>query len=96
MARSKTEDLPAMDGPGVGKIKDKRLESLADEHVDVKSRKAELASELTAIDGKIIDRMIEIGVKVFTYSDKRVKIVEGKDKVSVVTVETGDDDDKDE
>lgn len=74
------------DQPGVGVVKDKVLDRLADEFSEKKEQKAELATEMTAIEGKIIDRMIEKNIKVYRYSDREVRIKDGKSHIKVKTV----------
>lgn len=86
MPRPKTQDLPGVEGPGVAPVKDKKLEALADSFVDKRDDKAALAEEMTAIESKIIDRMVELGTREFKYADKVVTIKTGGAHVKVKTV----------
>lgn len=89
---AKTEDLPGVEGPGVSPVKDKKLNALADEFTEKRDEKANLAEEMTGIETKILDRMDEIGVRVFKYADRVVTIKDGKRHVKIKQVKTGDED----
>lgn len=84
--RPKEEDLPGVEGPGVAPVKDKRLEGLADDFVEDRDAKSELAEKMTATEAKIIDRMLELNIREFKYADKVVRIKPNKTHVSVKTV----------
>lgn len=86
MARPKAQDLPGVEGEGVAPVKDKKLEALADSFVDKRDEKAQLAEQMTAIESKIIDRMVELGTREFKYADKVVTIKIGATHAKVKTV----------
>lgn len=83
-----SEQLDALEneGAGVGKVKDKVLDRLADEYTETRDAKADLAETMTKIEGKIIDRMIEKQIQVYRYADKQVTVKQGKAHVKIKTV----------
>ncbi len=83
---AKQMDALENEQPGVGVVKDKRLNSLADSFCDDRDAKAELATKMTATEAKIIERMQELGVTIFRYSDREVRLKAGKNHVKVKTV----------
>jgi exonuclease VII large subunit len=96
MAKQKQTDALEEGGPGVGIVKDSKLNALADEFVELRDEKAKMAEQMTAIEAKILDRMQEKGIKVFRYADKQVSIKDGKAHVKIKQVKvdgepSGDD-----
>lgn len=89
MGRPKQPDLP-----GAERVTDKKLENLADDYVDTRDQKADLAAELTAIETKILDRMRELGLRNFRFADKIMEIKDGKNHVKVKTVKVEGEDEK--
>lgn len=83
--RPKQNEIP-LEGKGVAPVKDKKLDTLADDFVDKRDEKAKLAEEMTAIEAKIIDRMKEIGAELYRYADREVRIEQGKAHVKIKTV----------
>lgn len=86
------DDLNGIEGPGVSTPKDKRLDALADEFTEKRDQKAALAEKMTAIEAKIIDRMQELKLELYRYSDREVRIKYGKTHAKIKTVKVGDDD----
>lgn len=86
MARPKQTDLGGMTGPGVELPKHKDLDRLGDEYIDVRDRKAELATELGTIEKKIIDKMEQKGLLTYTFSDQQIVRKQGKSKIKIKTV----------
>lgn len=91
MAKEKQVDALEDAAPGVGVVRDKKLNSLADDFTDKRDEKASLAAEMSAIEAKILDRMDEIGVKVFRYADRIVSIRDGKRHVRIKQVSAADE-----
>lgn len=91
MAEKQTDALEDA-GPGVGKYKDKKLEALADKFADCRDEKAALATQMTEIEGKIIERMQEAKIPLFRYSDREVRIKPGKNHIKIKTVKVAEED----
>lgn len=77
---------------GVGVVRDKKLDALADKFTELRDAKAEMAEEMTAIEGKIIDRMQEMKIPAYRYSDRLVKIKVGKNHIKIKTVKVDGED----
>lgn len=92
----KQPDLAGIEGPGVAPVQDKKLEKLGDEFCEIRDAKSALAEKLTAVETKIIDRMHELQITRFRFSDQEAVIKGGKLKVKIKTVKAGDKDGKDE
>ena len=75
-----------MEGPGVGQPKYKDLDKLADQYVDVRDEKAALATKLGKIEGQIVDKMIEKGIRTYRFSDQEVTIKPGTTHIKIKTV----------
>lgn len=88
--RPKAQDLPAMDGPGVGEFKDKKLDALCDEFVETRDQKAQLAENLGEIEAKILDRMGELELTVHRFSDQVATVKAGKNHIKIKTIKTSD------
>ena len=86
MAKAKQLDALEDGGAGVGITTDKKLISLGDKFVEVRDSKAELATELTGIETKIIDRMRELKLRNFRFSDQLVTIKPGAEHIKIKTV----------
>ena len=86
MARPKSTDLPGMEGPGVERLKDKALDKLGDKFIEIRDAKAELATELTAVESKAADRMSELKITEYHFSDQVMTLKPGKTHVKVRTV----------
>ena len=89
--RPKVQDLPGVDGPGVGQKKDKKLEELGDKFIDVRDEKAELATELTKLEALILDRMTVLGMDEFRFGDQIMVQKKGKTHVKIKTVKVDAD-----
>lgn len=85
MPRPKQNEMP-LDGAGVEPVKDKKLIALGDQFIEIRDEKATLATKLTETEAKIIDRMGELGLKAFRFSDQIVTIKDGARHVRVKTV----------
>lgn len=96
MPRPKAIDLPGVEGPGVSPVKHKDLDKLGDEFIDLRDQKSKLAEEMTGIQTKIIDKMIEKEIKKYRFSDQEIEIIDGKRKVKVKTVKVDSADGDDE
>ncbi|MGV1047692.1 MAG: hypothetical protein ACOYD4_04085 [Solirubrobacterales bacterium] len=91
MAKEKQIDALEGEGAGVGVTKDNKLNALADKFTELRDEKASMAEEMTAIESKIIDRMVEIKCKVYRYADREVRIKDGKTHVKVRQIKSGDE-----
>lgn len=87
MARPRQEEMP-IEGPGVGQVKDKKLERLGYEFIETRDQKAELATQLGEIETKIFDRMAELELKCYRFGDQILEIKDGKRHCKVKTVKT--------
>lgn len=75
-----------MEGAGVAPLKDKKLDGLCDQFIDIRDQKAELAEGLTAAETKILDRMNELGITVHRFSDQIATIKTGKNHIKIKTI----------
>lgn len=75
-----------MEGAGVAPVKDKKLDALCDQFIELRDQKSELAEGLTAVETKILDRMNELGITVHRFSDQIASIKAGKNHVKIKTV----------
>lgn len=75
-----------MEGKGVAPVKDKKLDTLADDFIEKRDKKAKLAEDMTALEAKIVERMKEIGAELYRYADREVRIEQGKAHVKIKTV----------
>lgn len=85
LKKTKQEEIP-MEGPGVSAVIDQKLYSLADEFTDKRYEKAKLAEDMTAIETKIVERMMEIKAEVYRYADREVRIKYGKSHINIKTI----------
>jgi len=88
MKRAKVQELPAMEGPGVGVVKDKALDSLGDEFIEVRDKKALLATELGTLEEKILDRMKTKGMTTYRFGDQEIVFKPGNDHIKIKTIKT--------
>jgi hypothetical protein len=77
--------------PGVSVPKDKKLDKLGSEFIDVRDQKAALAETITALETKIFDRMDELDLKEYRFADQVLTIKNGSRKVKVKTVKVESD-----
>jgi len=84
--RAKAVDLPGMNGPGVEQVSDKKLDKLGDDFISIRDDKAKLAEELTAIEAKALERMAELGITRYRFSDQEMVLTPGKSHVKIKTV----------
>ena len=90
--RPKAVDLPGMKGRGVELVEDAELEALGDELDDLRTKKRKLAEKITAAEGKALERMKVLGLKVYRWQDREMMPVEGKIHIKVKSVKVGDGD----
>jgi len=88
MPRLKQEDLSGVEGPGVSPIKLKELDRLGDKYIEVRDKKAELATELNGIENKMADIMVEKGITTYRWSDQEMIVKPGKTHIKVKTVKS--------
>lgn len=91
MAREQQTDALENEAPGVGIVKDKKLDALADKFTELTAERANVSEQITATESKILDRMAEVGIRVYSYGDRVVKIKDGKPHVKVRQVVKGDE-----
>ena len=91
MARPKQSEMP-IEGPGVSTPRFKDLDRLADQFIEIRDSKAELAAELGTIEVKIAEKMVEHGLSRYKFSDQEVILKPGKQhiKIKTVKVESGE------
>lgn len=92
----KVVDLPGMKGKGVERVEDAGLEALGDELDDLRTKKRKLAEKITAAEGKAIERMKELDIKVYRWSDREMVLAVGSDHVKVKSVQVGDENAEDD
>lgn len=80
------QDLPGVEGPGVSPPKFKDIDRIADQFVEVRDEKAELATKLGELEKKIIEKMGEHGLDKYRFSDQEIIVKHGKNKVKIKTV----------
>jgi hypothetical protein len=95
MAKPKQIEIP-IEGKGVSPVKDRKLDKLGDEFIENRDTKARLAGELAGIESKIIDRMTELEIKSYKFSDQLVSIKTGKHHITIKTIKIGVEDSGDE
>ncbi len=96
--RAKAEDLPGMQGPGVGTIKDSALSRLGGKLDDLRDQRATLSENITAAQKSAVDRMLELGISRYRYGDREMILKPGNSKVTTKEVKgerNGDDGDED-
>lgn len=91
MARPKQNEMP-LKGEGVEVTTDKKLIQLADQFVELRDKKADLATSITATEVKILDRMVELKIASFRFADQLVLLTTGKNHVKIKTVQVESDD----
>jgi hypothetical protein len=95
--KAQPQDLPAMEGPGVSRLKIKELDRLGDKMNDKLEARSALSGEITKIEGQMAEIMQERGISKYHWADKVMEIKLGKVHVKVKTVRSeGVDGDNDE
>ncbi len=94
MPRPKSEDLPGIEGEGVAPPRYKDIDRLADKFIDVRDQKAELATQLTKIEGQIAEAMADHGIAKYKFSDQEVILKTGKTHIKVRTIKVEGNDGK--
>lgn len=94
---SKTEDLPAMTGPGVGTNKIKALDVAVEAWRDVVDKRMALTKKEVETRQKVVDLMHQNGLTNYPYGDEQqVVLVAGQEKVKVKAVIAAEDSENDE
>lgn len=75
-----------IEGPGISVPKIASIDRLADELEEVLDEKSSLAEKVTKIEGKIIEKMEEHGLKKYRYRDREVIYKPGKIHVKLKSV----------
>lgn len=78
-----------MNGRGVALndgVEDGELEALGDEWDNLTTQKRKITEKITACDTKAQERLAELGLKSYRYSDREIYLKEGKDHVKVRAV----------
>ncbi len=83
----KQTDLPEMKGPGIELPKDKALDNLGDKFIELRDEKAKLASKLTDLEKRIVERMHEKGLKNYRFGDQEMEVKETKLHIKIKTVQ---------
>ncbi len=86
MARPKQEELSGVEGPGISPVKIKELDRLADRFIEKRDAKADLASDITKIEGQMAEIMEEHGISKYKFSDQEVVLKKGKVHIKVKSV----------
>lgn len=85
MPRARQSEMP-IEGPGVSVPRIAAIDRLADQLDDVLEEKATLATKVTELEGKLIEKMEEHGLKKYRYRDREVIYKPGKIHVKLKTV----------
>ena len=88
MPRRAKQDELGISGPGVSPVVHKDIDRLADQLHDVLEEKSELATEVTKLTGKIVEKMNEYQITKYKFRDQEVIIEGGKVKVKLKTVKS--------
>lgn len=75
------EDLPGIEGPGVGRVKDKMLDRLGGEIDDLREKRADLSEDITNVEKQIVARMKEKKLTVYFFGDREMRITPGTDHI---------------
>lgn len=93
MPKSKTQELPAMTGPGVERKSIKPLEKLADRIEDFKEQRKKLKEKLDADTEQLIIEMHSQNLQMyFTDNGKRIEL-DAKERVKITAADGVDDED---
>lgn len=92
--RVKAVDLPGITGRGVAIEQHDDLDEMGDELDELRTKKSKLAERVTEVEKRALNRMGELGLASYRFSDRIMQISEGKDHVKVKTVKSGDDDEE--
>lgn len=77
-----------IEGPGISPVKYKDIDRLGDKFIDVRDKKAELATELGKIEERIAEKMTEHGITKYRFADQEVILKPGKTHVKIKTVKS--------
>lgn len=83
--RPKQSVIP-LEGKGVAEVIDKKLTTLADDYMDTRDQKATLATKLNELEKKMLDRMGELGITKYRFSDQLLERKDGAVHVKIKTV----------
>lgn len=86
MTRPKAQDLPNMDGPGVGVEKFKDLDRLGDKFIEIRDEKAALATKLRDTERKLAELMADKGITRYRFGDQEIVIKIGATHIKIKTI----------
>lgn len=84
--QSETQDLPAMEGPGVAPVRIKELDRLGDKMTEMLEDRAAISEKVSDTEKKMAEIMAERGITKYKWSDKEMLIKIGATHVKVKTV----------
>lgn len=85
MPRPKQSELP-VEGPGVSVPRVAAIDRLADELDELLDDRSSISEKVTKIEGKLIEKMEEHGLKKYKYRDREVIYKPGKIHVKIKAV----------
>lgn len=87
MAKPKAEqtEIP-IEGPGVSPLKDKKLDKLGREFRDLRDQITTVSEQKTANESAILERMKELGIKVYRLDDQLLSVKPAKRHVALKTI----------
>jgi hypothetical protein len=87
MARAEKQDLPGIEGPGVGKKKIPAVTKAANAYVRVRDERMELTKKEVAAKAVLLHTMQENGVESYELDNDQVVTITHKDNVKVKTLD---------
>jgi len=84
--KEEVQELPAMEGPGVERLKIKELDRLGDKFNDLLEERSELTGEIKKVENKMAEVMAEKGISKYHWSDKVMEIKIGATHIKVKVV----------
>lgn len=86
-----------IEGPGVSPVKDKKLDNLGRKFRDLREESASIGEQKTKNESEILERMKELGIKVYKLDDQLLTVKPAKRHVALKTIKAeGADDPWDE
>lgn len=80
-------DLPAIEGPGVGKPIVDEIDKAALAYIDVRDKRMALTKKEVELQVKLADAMHRHNLEVYEFDDLKVEIKKGGEKVKVKRVD---------
>lgn len=74
MTKPVTEDLPAMEGPGVGQKKIAKVEKAARMYVHLRDDAKELKEKLDIAKDVLVDALLEHDIKLYRHNDFEIEV----------------------